>query len=348
MASNNHIPIRNIYYMLSYAFSSLKLRSYENLAAEEFENIYNLMAAILYKGIGRQIKQGLYREYVDHRDNLAGLRGKIHMPGTIQNRMAHKQLINCQFDELSENIPLNQILKTTITLLSKCKDVDAKYKDDLASLRPFFSGIDTIDPASIRWDTIPYQRNNSSYRMLISFCQLILEGMLITTDTGEYRLANFLDDQQMSHLYEKFILEYYVQTHPELKASASQIPWDVDCIDPYLPTMQSDVMLTKGDKTLIIDAKYYSRTMQTNFGVSKIRSANLYQIFAYVKNAAAHSDHPEKISGMLLYAKTDEEIQPDSVYTMGGNQIHVRTLDLNQKFEKIKTQLDGIAAEYLR
>lgn len=54
-----------------------------------------------------------------------------------------------------------------------------------------------------------------------------------------------------------------------------------------------------------------------------------------------------KVSGMLLYAKTDEEILPDNTYKMSGNTIGVGTLDLNQDFGLIKEQLDGIAWNYL-
>ena len=46
---------------------------------------------------------------------------------------------------------------------------------------------------------------------------------------------------------------------------------------------------------------------------------------------------------MLLYAKTEELIQPDNVYQMHGNQITVRTLDLNLPFADIAKQLDDIA-----
>ena len=54
------------------------------------------------------------------------------------------------------------------------------------------------------------------------------------------------------------------------------------------------------------------------------------------------ADMPHRVSGMLLYAKTDEEIQPDSSYQMSGNQISVRTLDLNRPFDEIRAQLDEI------
>ena len=48
--------------MLSYAFQVLKQSQYEELATEDFENIHDLFAVVLGKGVARQLKQGLYRE----------------------------------------------------------------------------------------------------------------------------------------------------------------------------------------------------------------------------------------------------------------------------------------------
>ena len=50
-----------------------------------------------------------------------------------------------------------------------------------------------------------------------------------------------------------------------------------------------------------------------------------------------------EVSGMLLYAATDEDIQPDATYRMSGNRISATTLDLDRPFEDIRAQLDGIA-----
>ena len=41
---------------------------------------------------------------------------------------------------------------------------------------------------------------------------------------------------------------------------------------------------------------------------------------------------------MLLYAKTEEEIQPDNVYQMHGSQISVKTLDLNLPLQRLQTR----------
>lgn len=344
MIRDKSILIKNIYYMLSYAFQTLNQSQYENVAVEEFEDMHNLFAAILSKGIGLQLKQGLYREYLNRQENLSVMRGKISMPGTIRNRMERKQLLTCEYDELSENNLLNQILKTTVMLLLRHSKVKAEYKDDLKKKMLFFSNVDTLEPTAIRWSSIRFQRNNQNYRMLLSICQLIVEGMLNTTDKGDYKLASFIDEQRMCRLYEKFILEYYAQKFPKLSVNASKIPWSLDDgIGTMLPVMQSDITLQFGETVLIIDAKYYSHTTQQQFDKHTIHSNNLYQIFTYVKNRDYDfGDKNHTVSGMLLYAKTEEEIYPDNVYQMHGNQITVRTLDLNLPFAEIARQLDEI------
>ena len=275
------------------------------------------------------------------------MRGKINIAGTIKNHLACERVLTCSFDELSEKNLLNRIIKTTVLLLLKNVKVKAKYKNDLKKKVLYFSNIDIMDPLLIRWSSIKFQRNNQMYRMLISICQLIIEGMLITTESGDYKLAEFVDEQRMCRLYERFILEYYNRHYPELTVSAVQIPWSVDDkIRTMLPVMQSDIHLQMNSTVLIIDAKYYSHTTQTQYNKQTVHSNNLYQIFTYVKNGDyAFGGSMHRVSGMLLYAKTEEEIQPDNIYQMHGNQITVKTLDLNLPFTYITMQLNEIVKE---
>ena len=80
---------------------------------------------------------------------------------------------------------------------------------------------------------------------------------------------------------------------------------------------------------------------------TRLNSANLYQIFTYVKNVQAlRNPALPTVSGMLLYAGTDELVRPDGSCSMSGNRIAVRTLDLHRPFGDIRGQLDAIAAEY--
>jgi 5-methylcytosine-specific restriction enzyme subunit McrC len=348
MAKIPSIVIKNVYYMLTYAFQTLNFKQYEDLSKVNFDDMYSMFSAILSKGIGMQLKQGLYKEYINKQEDLSTLRGKINLQGSMRNMMKQNNKLTCEYDELSENNLMNQVLKSVSLLLIQNKDVQKEYKDTLRKEMLFFSNVDVVDLFTVKWSSFRFQRNNQNYRMLISVCQLIVEGMLLTEDNGNYHLASFIDEQRMSHLYEKFILEYYKKHHPELEANASEIKWqlDDDC-KTMLPTMKSDIYLKKDNTVLIIDAKYYGHNTQVQFDKHTVHSHNLYQIFTYVKNEDVRlKDMNYTVSGMLLYAKTTEEIQPNSVFQMSGNQISVRTLDLNKEFDDIKEQLEEIVQKH--
>ena len=340
------IPVQNIYYMLSYAFQVLNEQGYKDIATEQFDNVAELCAAILSKGIAVQLKRGLGKEYIPQTEALSSLRGKIDITESIKTQsLLRKQLI-CTYDDFTVNSYLNRILKSTMELLLHA-DISKARKKALRKLMIYFTDVDALDVHTINWN-IRYDRNNQTYRMLISVCYLVVKGLLQTNTDGSTRLMDFVDEQRMCRLYEKFILEYYRKEHPEITARASQIQWQLDDgFSDMLPVMQSDIMLSKGDRTLIIDAKYYAHNTQTQYDVHTLHSGNLYQIFTYVKNKdVEYGDAPHEVSGMLLYAKTDEQIQPDHVYHMSGNTISVRTLDLNCNFANVANQLDKIIEEH--
>ena len=342
MINDKGILIKNVYHMLSYAFQELRRNNYDYISGEDFEHIHDLFAEILYKGISFQLKQGLYREYVERHETIPVLKGKLDIKETIKNRVARKQVLSCEFDELSEDNVFNRILKTTAGILIRQRNVSSQRKSQLKSLMPFFDGVGLVDPFNIHWNTLRFQRNNQTYKMLMNICYFILDGMLLTTETGSYKMATF-SEEHMSRLFEKFVLEYYRAHHKGLSAYPDQITWDIDNTDSaviaFLPSMKTDITLHKGDRTLIIDTKFYGHMMQEKFDKKTIHSGNLYQIFTYVKNK--DKDNTGNVTGMLLYARTQEEIAPDMDAVFGGNRILVKTLDLNCDFPVIRFQLDA-------
>ena len=340
------IRIQNIYYMLAYAFQTLNEDGYKDVATEQFNNVAELCAAILIRGVSTQVKRGLGREYISETDTLSGIRGKINISESIKTQaMLRKQMV-CSYDEFSVNTYKNRIIKTTMLYLLHA-DIDKSRKKELKKLLVFFVDVEELDIHSINWSQ-QYDRNNQTYRMLVSICYLVLKGLLQTTADGNERLMDFIDEQRMCRLYEKFILEYYNTEFPSIKAEASQIPWMLDDDNnSMLPIMKSDITLSRGDRVLIIDAKYYARTTQVQFDKHTLHSGNLYQIFTYVKNKEAElKDQKHKVSGMLLYAKTDEDILPNNEYRMSGNKISVKTLDLTGYFKNIEDRLDSIVRDH--
>jgi 5-methylcytosine-specific restriction enzyme subunit McrC len=239
---------------------------------------------------------------------------------------------------------MNQILKTTARFLVNDSNVKRENKDLLKKALLFFSDVDILEPLTINWQKVNYNRNNASYRMMMNICYLVLHELLLTTEDGKHKLATFLNDQQMSKLYEKFILEYYKKHFSQYYPASREIKWNTTGIIDFLPNMKSDTMLFDGQKKLIIDAKYYGKIMQTQYDTDTYRSNNLYQIFTYVKNE--DKNNTGLVTGMLIYAKTDEDIIPAITYGLGGNKIGIKSLDLSKNFSILKKQLNAIINEW--
>ena len=355
MTIDKGIFIKNIYYMLSYAFRILKQEDYQQVAGEQFEKIHDLFAEILSKGVSRQIKQGLYREYVPISEELSVMRGRVNIGDTIKLQVQKKQKLACEFDEFSEDNIYNRILKVTIYRLIRTEEVDIERRNTLRKLIVFFDNVKLIQPDHIAWNRLIYQRNNRNYELLLNICYLVLNGMLQTTEDGKYKLLSF-SEEQMNMLFERFVFEYYAQEHKELNVSAPKMRWTDESEEDnplirFLPVMETDIVLKdkSGTRTLIIDTKYYERIMTNNREKEKLRSAHLYQIFAYVKNMEQKCTGT--VSGLLLYAKTNEEVFPDNgtikLFRSTENSIGVRTLDLNKDFKSIRAQLDDVVREFI-
>lgn len=344
----NGIHIRNVYHMLSYAFCALREGVYANVAAEEFEHCEDLFGQILALGIGHLLKQGLHREYEEEAEDLLSLRGKIDLVGTMRHKLSNRQTVHCIHDEYSANNLFNQILKSTSCALLRTGRL-SRSGADLKRALAFFKDVDEVELKYIRWGDLRYHRNNRHYLMLMNICKFVVDGMLLgeADAEGDKRIRTMeIDEGKMAKLFEVFVREYFAW-HYDLHSASKQIAWDVpqDTDTSLLPNMLSDIMLSDGDKTLIIDTKFYGKIMQEHWDAKSVRNMHLYQILAYVNNQKA-MDLGKTVAGMLLYAKTSEDAPQPVVWQIGGNGIAIQTLDLAQPFSEISGQLDGIVKEH--
>jgi len=342
--TDRSIAIHNVYVMIAYAFRAIRSRGIEHVAAERFDHLHDLLAEILVRGVGSQVKRGLHRDYLHRSDELATVRGRIDVARTVAQRSTKRGRLVCEFDEYESDTPHNQALKSVMVLLLRHGKVTASRKDKLRRLLPYLEAVTLVAPTSIHWGALTYHRANATYRLLLGVCELIVRGLLPTQDPGSVKLTSWVSDDAMSSLYERFLREYYAVHHPELSPGASSVAWDLD--EPrshslQLPLMRTDVTLRREERTLIIDAKYYSHSMQTGaWGKATVHSAHLYQVLAYVKNEDTRRDG--SVSGLLLYARTDAADQPDLDVVVQGNRIGAKTLDLNRPWEHLSAQLEDI------
>lgn len=328
--------------MLAYAFRVLGEQGYANISTEKFENTTNLLSSILDKGVSQLIKRGVRNDYIHVSELTSSPIGKINVAESIKQRYMTTHKVVCEYEDFISDILLNQIIKAAIKMAIKSDDLDKLIKKNLQRNLLYFQSISDISPNHIKWSKIRYDKNNASYEMLVNICYLLITGLIQSTESGNLKLTNIIDDQKMHRLYEKFILEYYKRHYPKCHVASPKILWDTQCETiSFLPMMKSDVTITYKDLTLVIDAKYYSKSMQTDqYGSTSIISQHIYQIYTYVKNMDV--ENSGKVSGVLLYAKTNEAITPNEEVILGGNKFIATTLDLNQPFENITKQMDDV------
>jgi 5-methylcytosine-specific restriction enzyme subunit McrC len=145
----------------------------------------------------------------------------------------------------------------------------------------------------------------------------------------------------MHALFERFVRNFYKREQSFYTVAASQVPWDVNDPVPeevsFLPVMQTDIVLRSGERTLIIDTKYYNQVLAGR-GSPKVQSAHLYQILTYLSQWSQSNLLKSRPDGLLLYAKTAGEAVRLS-YTISGFRLQVQTIDLNQPWPSIHSDL---------
>lgn len=340
-----NISIKNYYWMLAYAFNSINDVDKTKISAETFDNIYELFSFIYVMELNKQVKRGLNKNYKSIEEESSDIRGKININESVKRMSFINKKLYIEYDDYTVDSYLNRIVKTAGKYLLKSRKIkNNKYISELHKSIKYLNDVSEVNPKQIKWNTIRYDRNNSSYRMIINLSYFILNGLLSTKEDGNYVFNDYLDDRKMYRLYEKFILGYYQYHYADLLVTSSpSIDWIVDN-KKMLPKMFSDIVLfdKKKKRKLIIDAKYYSSALTEHefYNRETFRSNNLYQIFTYVKNEDKEKDG--SVSGMLLYAKTDYNDNIDEEYNMDGNIIKVSNLDLSKDFSVVQERLDGI------
>ncbi|MDR0913056.1 MAG: hypothetical protein LBM96_10700 [Methanobrevibacter sp.] len=334
----NEIPIQNIYYMLSYAYKNLKINENVEIASEYIPHIYDLLSRLFIEAINNLIRRGFFKEYILENEDTSNIKGKINISESIKRRTTIYKKLNCSYDDFSENVIFNQIIKTTLENLIRINDLNQDYKKDLKKLKLFFNNVNSINLNKNTFKSIMWNRNNRYYILIINICELIYKYRLPNENTGTIHFKDFIQnyEKEMAILFENFVFNFYKKELNKQKVYRPRINWKIDNSYQYnqglevLPKMLTDIVLEFNDKQLIIDTKFYKDILRTNYEKPKLYSPNLYQIYSYVNN----SDFDGEIIGMLLYASIGDDINYQ--YKIGNNLILIKTINLNQIGNKLK------------
>src|SRR5690625_1248880 len=188
MERNNQIPIRNIYYMLSYAYQTLNLGEYKQIGTEKFKNVKELYSEILLIGVPVLIRGGLSKDYISVEENSNVIKGKIDINSTIKKNALVNKKVAVVYDEFSEDILLNQIIKATLVYLSRSNQISRKKQRLFYGLLPYFTNVSDVELDLNLWKNVRYNRQNIRYQFIVDVCRYLYEQLLFDEDRKSTRL----------------------------------------------------------------------------------------------------------------------------------------------------------------
>jgi 5-methylcytosine-specific restriction enzyme subunit McrC len=243
----------------------------------------------------------------------------------------------------------NQIIKTTLLSLKRHQKLPTSLATDVWKILQTFTFLGVTD-ISIRgrdFRRVQLHGNNAFYGFLLHVCELIHAALFPDQRGHGQPFASLAEDEtRMSRIFERFVRNFFRREQDSFSVSSEHIDWDVsEACDPsmdLLPVMETDVSLRNGQRTIVIDAKYYGQTLQTHFNHETVRSSHLYQLFAYLKNLERNRGPDAVAEGVLVYPKVQKDVDFRTI--IQGHPIRAKTLDLMQPWETIRRDLLSLTA----
>lgn len=338
------IPIKNIYYLLAYAWNRLPESQIVDVSDLESQELADLFAAVLINGIHHLLRRGLDQSYLTNEVELAGIRGRINIGVTARRMLAPHGRAYCEFDELQVDTLPNQILRATVNCLIRAPTLDKELRLKLRGLNRELGGISDVPLSRSMFQSVQLHSNNRFYRFLLSICELVSTMSLVDEAKGDFRFRDFVrDDKAMARLFESFVFNFYRLERPDLDIRKERIYWKASSdSDPelrFLPTMETDISVRDKPhtQTLVIDTKFYKDTFQRYYDAEKIHSANLYQLLTYLKNLEYRQGPDAKAGGMLLYPVIQKPARLS--YDLTGREIRISTINLAADWPQIRSEL---------
>jgi 5-methylcytosine-specific restriction enzyme subunit McrC len=333
------IPIQNIYYLLCYAWNKLEEAEIVDVKGIETSKLCDLFAKVLIGGTSRLLKMGLDRGYVSQNEAIYGVKSRIDFGISLKKHLFNNARAQCEFDELSYNILHNQILKSTIHKLAHVGELDKSLREQLLSLYRRFAEIDDVPLNKKLFRRVQLNRNNSFYDFLLKICELVNDNLLPSEQKGKSKFRDFVrEERQMGILFEEFVRNFYRIEQNVYKVYREDIIWNIVAGDKsFLPKMQTDISLEGVEKKIIVDTKYYREALNEYYDKETIRSKNMYQMFAYLKNIETTSEINQNCAGILLYPTVTKQL--DINFTTHGHNVSFKTINLNQEWLGIEKDL---------
>ena len=321
------IGIPQLLSLACYALGLYKPQAQKLFDFQKAQAIPDVLALALIEAARRAFGRGLLRGYLSEEDALHTVRGRIRFDEQIRRRYGIPLPIELRFDEFTEDILANRLVKAAAARLRHMTLRSSEARRGLGWVAATLESVSLLEFRRRNVPEVRFDRLNEHYRDVVGLARLILLHSEFESFRGDVRASGFLID--MNKLFQEFVTQ---ALREELGVSAAtlqsekKVPFDKD----GLVKLEPDLSWWDGGKcTFVGDAKY------KRIDIKSAPNADLYQILAY----ATALDVP---GGLLIYAKGEADTAKYKV-KYSGKLLEVVALDLTGTLKQILDRVKDIA-----
>ena len=228
------------------------------------------------------VHKGMPRQYREYGDDLPILRGRLNVARQFTNNILFPQKLASQFDVLSYDIPLNQIIRAVVVKLMHISKSQENQRM-LQQLESMYSSVSDTSVHSLRCKSIVYDRASKRWKELVVYAQFLLSGIFQTTSSGKNIGYALLFD--MGSLFEKYVGRLMEKALVETDLDVHTQWGNCSCIfhenSGFHNTRLDIVIKRKGDIVLIIDTKWKKLDRVGKDVVANVSQHDVYQMMTY-------------------------------------------------------------------
>ena len=329
------LDISRVLFLASYAPGAFKRQEKRFEFAEE-HTLVEALALALEAAARRAFARGLLHGYRTEEEALHTVRGRILVAEQIRRRFGVPVPIEVRYDEFTEDILANRLVKAAAGLLGRMRIRLPRARNGLRWIGAMLGNVAPVRYAPSEVPEVTFDRLNEHYREVVGLARLILRHRAFEADRGGVRAAGFLMD--MNTVFQEFITE---ALREELRVAAHTLCSDReltgrrriyldDSDDGGAIRLKPDLTWWDGPTcTFVGDAKY------KNADGGRVPNADLYQLLAY----ATALDLP---GGLLVYARGEAAERTYQV-RYAGKRLEVAAVDLAGSIEELRASIGGLA-----
>lgn len=245
------------------------------------DTILELLIRLFCNKLADMVRQGMPRQYTDQEADLPALRGRLDVTRQFSALAVSPQMLACRFDGLSPDIALNQVMRATISKLSRI----AQAPDNQRTLRELsfaYADISMVPFGALRWDLIVLDRTNTRWRELLSLARLFLDDRYQQTSAGSIQGHALLFE--MNVLFEAYVARLLARALAGTDLSVSAQGGHRDCLfegDIGRFRTRPDLIISRdGSINFIVDTKW-KRITRVDDPKQGVNQGDVYQLMAY-------------------------------------------------------------------